>query len=79
MVESSGLLNRRRVKNSTGGSNPPLSARFNRLSAHVLYSFRVLGDYSKSTRGRVRTRPALFPIAQCRRWETKFGRELRLA
>ena len=26
MVESSGLLNRRRVKNSTGGSNPPLSA-----------------------------------------------------
>jgi hypothetical protein len=60
-------------------SNPPLSARFNRLSAHVLYSFRVLGDYSKSTRGRVRTRPALFPIAQCRRWETKFGRELRLA
>jgi hypothetical protein len=39
----------------------------------------VLGDYSKSTRGRVRTRPALFPIAQCRRWETKFGRELRLA
>ena len=29
MVESSGLLNRRRVKNSTGGSNPPLSASFN--------------------------------------------------
>jgi hypothetical protein len=27
VVESSGLLNRRRVKNSTGGSNPPLSAR----------------------------------------------------
>ncbi len=27
MVESSGLLNRRRVKSSTGGSNPPLSAR----------------------------------------------------
>ena len=26
MVESSGLLNRRRVKSSTGGSNPPLSA-----------------------------------------------------
>jgi hypothetical protein len=26
VVESSGLLNRRRVKNSTGGSNPPLSA-----------------------------------------------------
>ena len=31
MVESSGLLNRRRVKNSTGGSNPPLSASFNSL------------------------------------------------
>ncbi len=29
MVESSGLLNRRRVKSSTGGSNPPLSARLN--------------------------------------------------
>jgi hypothetical protein len=28
VVESSGLLNRRRVKNSTGGSNPPLSASF---------------------------------------------------
>ncbi len=27
MVESSGLLNRRSVKNATGGSNPPLSAR----------------------------------------------------
>jgi hypothetical protein len=27
VVESSGLLNRRRVKSSTGGSNPPLSAR----------------------------------------------------
>ena len=26
MVESSGLLNRRRVISSTGGSNPPLSA-----------------------------------------------------
>ena len=26
MVESSGLLNRRSVKNATGGSNPPLSA-----------------------------------------------------
>ena len=26
MVESSGLLNRRTVKNCTGGSNPPLSA-----------------------------------------------------
>jgi hypothetical protein len=33
VVESSGLLNRRRVKNSTGGSNPPLSASlfFNNL------------------------------------------------
>jgi hypothetical protein len=30
VVESSGLLNRRRVKNSTGGSNPPLSAIFSR-------------------------------------------------
>ena len=27
MVESSGLLNRRRVYSSTGGSNPPLSAK----------------------------------------------------
>jgi hypothetical protein len=27
VVESSGLLNRRTVKNCTGGSNPPLSAR----------------------------------------------------
>jgi hypothetical protein len=26
VVESSGLLNRRSVKNATGGSNPPLSA-----------------------------------------------------
>ncbi len=35
MVESSGLLNRRRVKNSTGGSNPPLSARTNQtISAY---------------------------------------------
>jgi hypothetical protein len=32
VVESSGLLNRRRVKNSTGGSNPPLSA-INNLQA----------------------------------------------
>jgi hypothetical protein len=33
VVESSGLLNRRRVKSSTGGSNPPLSASlfFNNL------------------------------------------------
>ena len=28
MVESSGLLNRRSVKNATGGSNPPLSASY---------------------------------------------------
>ncbi len=36
MVESSGLLNRRRVKNSTGGSNPPLSARSYGGSSAVL-------------------------------------------
>jgi hypothetical protein len=32
VVESSGLLNRRRVKSSTGGSNPPLSATHSDLS-----------------------------------------------
>jgi hypothetical protein len=32
VVESSGLLNRRRVKSSTGGSNPPLSAIINTLA-----------------------------------------------
>ena len=38
MVESSGLLNRRRVKNSTGGSNPPLSA-INNLQAFPFSPF----------------------------------------
>ena len=38
MVESSGLLNRRRVKSSTGGSNPPLSASifFSSLRAELV-------------------------------------------
>ena len=36
MVESSGLLNRRRVISSTGGSNPPLSASFNELARILL-------------------------------------------
>jgi hypothetical protein len=36
VVESSGLLNRRRVKNSTGGSNPPLSA-MNNLQGIVIH------------------------------------------
>jgi hypothetical protein len=38
VVESSGLLNRRRVKNSTGGSNPPLSA-INNLQAFPIFRF----------------------------------------
>jgi hypothetical protein len=46
VVESSGLLNRRRVKNSTGGSNPPLSAITK--SRHNLHARAVFTDgYSK--------------------------------
>ncbi len=36
MVESSGLLNRRSVKNATGGSNPPLSARVSGVPHYLL-------------------------------------------
>ena len=43
MVESSGLLNRRTVKNCTGGSNPPLSAStFNRFSLRLLLRFSAI-------------------------------------
>ena len=46
MVESSGLLNRRRVISSTGGSNPPLSAinlSYNQAGDRDAFSLRVGG------------------------------------
>ena len=43
MVESSGLLNRRRPLKSTGGSNPPLSAR---LHLFRCVNTRVLAGHS---------------------------------
>src|SRR5450432_339948 len=49
VVEWSGLLNRRRVKSSTGGSNPPLSA-ITFKSAYRLISI-VVGQYSKRVIG----------------------------
>ena len=61
MVESSGLLNRRRVYSSTGGSNPPLSAK-----AQV-----YLTD-SKAVRRWVFSRsPAVSPIVQALGCSTK--------
>ena len=38
MAEGGGLLNRCTVKSCTGGSNPPLSARFSKLLYLLLYS-----------------------------------------
>ena len=54
MVESSGLLNRRRVKSSTGGSNPPLSASLNisksyRGSWHNFRYLRLAGICDRLT------------------------------
>ncbi len=51
MVESSGLLNRRRVKNSTGGSNPPLSASFR--TNYLQPNRGSVGQYRTIQRSRV--------------------------
>ncbi len=58
MVESSGLLNRRSVKNATGGSNPPLSASNCEPSLlDQVYAYRNLKAIIASVR--VRSHPAV--------------------
>jgi hypothetical protein len=47
VVESSGLLNRRRVKSSTGGSNPPLSA-INNLAPLIRQGHPILRRFATS-------------------------------
>ena len=42
MVESSGLLNRRRPLKSTGGSNPPLSASIQKALSTILETWRAI-------------------------------------
>jgi hypothetical protein len=47
---------------------------------HFLNRFGMFGDYRQEHPcGGVRARPALFPIAERRRWEAEFRRELCLA
>ena len=54
MVESSGLLNRRSVKNATGGSNPPLSASIFCVSADIsLWAVQLECRRAAVCRGRI--------------------------
>jgi hypothetical protein len=55
------------------------SSHSTRLPKHVLHSLRMLGDdRQQHPGGRVRARPALFPVAQRGRRETELRRELSL-
>ena len=51
MAEGGGLLNRCTVKSCTGGSNPPLSARFTKLN-HLPQFTPVIGSYGQASPAR---------------------------